>query len=258
MRIAQIAPLFESVPPRLYGGTERVVSYLTEELTRQGHQVTLFASGDSMTSAELVPCTPRALRLDSDVRDPIPHHILMLDKVRERAARIRHPALPRRLPALSAVPVRGRPDCDDVARPAGSCRSHAVLSLVFGHAADLHLERATGAASRREFCRAVRSRVAPDVPIALGTAARPATFYEPRVLIRRMIGDEVQDHPDPARVRFRDQPFEIDQVAEDRIDVDIIGDVVAEVGHWRPKDRRNPDRIGAEIDEVGQSLGDAL
>jgi len=86
MRIAQIAPLFESVPPRFYGGTERVVSYLTEELIRQGHQVTLFASGDSITSAELVPCTSRALRLDPDVRDPIPHHTLMLDKVRERAA----------------------------------------------------------------------------------------------------------------------------------------------------------------------------
>src|SRR4051794_1258902 len=78
MRIAQIAPLFESVPPRLYGGTERVVSYLTEELVRQGHQVTLFASGDSMTSAELVACTPRALRLDPDVRDAIPHMMVML------------------------------------------------------------------------------------------------------------------------------------------------------------------------------------
>jgi glycosyltransferase involved in cell wall biosynthesis len=86
MRIAQIAPLFESVPPRLYGGTERVVSYLTEELVRQGHQVTLFASGDSITSAELVPGVSRALRLDPDIRDPIPHHALMLDKVRERAA----------------------------------------------------------------------------------------------------------------------------------------------------------------------------
>jgi glycosyltransferase involved in cell wall biosynthesis len=85
MRVAQIAPLFESVPPRLYGGTERVVSYLTEELVRQGHQVTLFASEDSFTSAELVPCAPRALRLDPDVRDAIPHQMLMLDKVRERA-----------------------------------------------------------------------------------------------------------------------------------------------------------------------------
>lgn len=85
MRIAQVAPLFESVPPRLYGGTERVVSYLTEELVAQGHQVTLFASGDSITSAELVPCAPRALRLDSDVRDAIPHMMVMLDKVRQRA-----------------------------------------------------------------------------------------------------------------------------------------------------------------------------
>jgi glycosyltransferase involved in cell wall biosynthesis len=85
MRIAQVAPLFESVPPRLYGGTERVVHYLTEELVRQGHRVTLFASGDSITSAELVPCTPRALRLDPDVRDSIPHQMLLLDKVRERA-----------------------------------------------------------------------------------------------------------------------------------------------------------------------------
>jgi glycosyltransferase involved in cell wall biosynthesis len=85
MRIAQIAPLFESVPPRLYGGTERVVSYLTEELVRQGHQVTLFASGDSITSAELVPCIPCGLRLDPDVRDPLPHHMVMLDEVRERA-----------------------------------------------------------------------------------------------------------------------------------------------------------------------------
>jgi glycosyltransferase involved in cell wall biosynthesis len=85
MRIAQVAPLFESVPPRLYGGTERVVSYLTEELVKQGHHVTLFASADSMTSAELVGCTPRALRLDPGVRDAVPHMMVMLDKVRERA-----------------------------------------------------------------------------------------------------------------------------------------------------------------------------
>ena len=62
IRIAQVAPLYEPVPPRLYGGTERVVSYLTEELVAQGHDVTLFASGDSVTSARLVPASPRALR----------------------------------------------------------------------------------------------------------------------------------------------------------------------------------------------------
>ena len=85
MKIAQIAPLIESVPPRLYGGTERVVSHLTEELVRLGHDVTLFASGDSITSADLVPCCPRALRLDPAVRDSIPHCMLMIDKVRGRA-----------------------------------------------------------------------------------------------------------------------------------------------------------------------------
>ncbi len=85
MKIAQIAPLMESVPPRLYGGTERIVSYLTEELVRLGHEVTLFASADSITAANLVGCASMALRLDSNVRDPIPYYMLMLDRVRELA-----------------------------------------------------------------------------------------------------------------------------------------------------------------------------
>lgn len=85
MKIAQIAPLVESCPPRLYGGTERIVSYLTEELVRQGHEVTLFASGDSITSAELVPCSKMALRLDPTVKDVTPHHVMMLDRVARRA-----------------------------------------------------------------------------------------------------------------------------------------------------------------------------
>lgn len=85
MRIAQIAPLTESVPPKFYGGTERVVSYLTEELVRQGHDVTLFASGDSQTAATLVACTEKALRLDSGMQDPSPHNIVMLEKVRRQA-----------------------------------------------------------------------------------------------------------------------------------------------------------------------------
>jgi glycosyltransferase involved in cell wall biosynthesis len=84
MMIAQIAPLFERVPPRLYGGTERVVSYLTEELVGQGHHVTLFASGDSKTSAELVRCSDVALRLNPIVGDPLPYHIVMLEEVRRR------------------------------------------------------------------------------------------------------------------------------------------------------------------------------
>ncbi|KVE85619.1 MULTISPECIES: glycosyltransferase family 4 protein [Burkholderia cepacia complex] len=82
MRIAQIAPLHEAVPPKLYGGTERVVSYLTDALVQLGHDVTLFASGDSITDATLRACWPTALRLDSTIRDPIAPHFLMLEQVR--------------------------------------------------------------------------------------------------------------------------------------------------------------------------------
>lgn len=87
MRIAQVAPLYESVPPKLYGGTERVVSWLTEELVRLGHEVTLFASGDSLTGAHLVPVCPEALRLNSQCVDQLAHHVVMIEQVfRDRSA----------------------------------------------------------------------------------------------------------------------------------------------------------------------------
>jgi glycosyltransferase involved in cell wall biosynthesis len=82
--IAQIAPLAERVPPKLYGGTERIVSALTEELVAQGHDVTLFASGDSKTRARLVPCTTMALRLNAEVKDTIPYHVMLLEAVRQQ------------------------------------------------------------------------------------------------------------------------------------------------------------------------------
>jgi glycosyltransferase involved in cell wall biosynthesis len=122
MKIAQIAPLIESVPPRLYGGTERVVSYLTEELVAQGHEVTLFASGDSITAANLVPCCTQALRLDPAVSDVVPYYMLMLDKVRSRAAEfdvlhfhIDHFHFPifRHLPIPSLTTLHGRQDHRD-------------------------------------------------------------------------------------------------------------------------------------------------
>jgi glycosyltransferase involved in cell wall biosynthesis len=84
MRIAQVAPLYEAVPPLLYGGTERVIHYLTEELVKQGHEVTLFASGDSITNATLVATVEEALRLDPDCLDPLAHHIVQLQEVIER------------------------------------------------------------------------------------------------------------------------------------------------------------------------------
>ena len=123
MKIAQVAPLIESVPPRLYGGTERIASYLTEELVRLGHDVTLFASGDFITGAELVPCCTRALRLDPTVRDSIPHFMLMIDKVREHAEDFDvlhfhidffHFPLFRSLAARTLTTLHGRQDLADL------------------------------------------------------------------------------------------------------------------------------------------------
>ena len=122
MRIAQIAPLAERCPPHLYGGIERIVSYLTEELVRQGHDVTLFASGDSQTSARLASGSRQALRLDPDVKDTIPHHILMLDQVIRQADQfdimhfhvdIFHFPLIRHLAGHSVTTLHGRLDIAD-------------------------------------------------------------------------------------------------------------------------------------------------
>ena len=123
MKIAQIAPLIESVPPPLYGGTERIVSCLTEELVRLGHEVTLFASADLITSAELAPCCNHALRLDDTVRDIIPHYMLMVDKVRERAddfdllhfhIELFHFPLFRSLEPRTLTTLHGRQDLSDL------------------------------------------------------------------------------------------------------------------------------------------------
>jgi glycosyltransferase involved in cell wall biosynthesis len=123
MRIAQVAPLIESVPPAGYGGTERVVSYLTEELVRQGHHVTLFASGDSQTSARLVAATPQALRLAGDVVDPIAHQIVELEQVAAQADQFDvihwhldyfHFPMSRRLGIPHLTTLHGRLDIADV------------------------------------------------------------------------------------------------------------------------------------------------
>ena len=84
MRIAQIAPLAESCPPKLYGGTERIVHFLTEELVEQGHEVTLFASGDSQTKGDLVQCVPEALRLVDGAQNLVPHHLSMIERISRR------------------------------------------------------------------------------------------------------------------------------------------------------------------------------
>ena len=123
MRIAQVAPLYESVPPQTYGGTERVVSYLTEELVRQGHDVTLFASGDSVTDAELVPCAPRSLRLDENVIDPYARQIVELEAVAARANEFDvihwhldyfHFPISRRMATPSVTTLHGRLDIPEL------------------------------------------------------------------------------------------------------------------------------------------------
>lgn len=123
MRIAQVAPLYESVPPKLYGGTERVVSYLTEELVLQGHEVTLFASGDSVTAAHLVPASRRSLRLDKDCVDQLAHHVVLLEKVFRQADEFDlihfhidylHFPLTRRRPVTHVTTMHGRLDIPDL------------------------------------------------------------------------------------------------------------------------------------------------
>src|SRR5262245_59440421 len=123
LRIAQVAPLYESVPPTHYGGTERVGSYLTEELVRLGHRVTLFASGDSVTSAELVAPCPRGLRLDHGCVDPLARHVLMLEMVFRQAERFDvihfhieyvHFPLLRRHPRPHLTTLHGRLDIPDL------------------------------------------------------------------------------------------------------------------------------------------------
>ena len=123
MKIAQVAPLVESVPPRFYGGTERIVSYLSEELVRLGHEVTLFASGDFNSSAQLAPCCTRALRLDPAIPDVILHSMLMIDNVRKRAEEfdvlhfhtdLFHFPLFRSLAGRTLTTLHGRQDLGDL------------------------------------------------------------------------------------------------------------------------------------------------
>jgi glycosyltransferase involved in cell wall biosynthesis len=138
MKIAQVAPLIESVPPRLYGGTERIVSYLTEELVRLGHDVTLFASGDSITTAALAPCCTRALRLDPVVLDANPHYMLMIDKVCERAEEFDvlhfhidrfHFPLFRTLASRTLTTLHGRQDLADLGTFYSRFREMPLVSI---------------------------------------------------------------------------------------------------------------------------------
>jgi len=138
MRIAQIAPLYESVPPKYYGGTERVVSYLTEALVARGHDVTLFASGDSVTEAHLVAGSRRALRMDKHCVDQLAHHVLLLERVLRRADQFDilhfhvdylHFPLSRRLTIPHVTTLHGRLDIPDLAPLYREFRDIPVVSI---------------------------------------------------------------------------------------------------------------------------------
>ena len=189
MRIAQVAPLIESVPPRLYGGTERVVSWLTEELVRRGHDVTLFASGDSRTAARLVATYERGLRLDPEARDPLAAHIA--SGACGASRHVRRRALPRRYLA-SCWPPR-----------ADAGLAHAARRL------DRRcLARSTayrGQRSWRSSTPGVRPRIAVDgAPLYHG---RPRSLPSPKAavtLVPRVLGRCRREGPTsrfPSRMR---------------------------------------------------------
>lgn len=138
MRIAQVAPLFESVPPRNYGGTERVVSWLTEELVRRGHEVTLFASADSVTQARLVSCCPRALRTDRGCLDQHASHYVMLEEVARRAGEFdlihfhvdyMHYPISRRHRYAHVTTLHGRLDIPELQRLYREYREMRLISI---------------------------------------------------------------------------------------------------------------------------------
>ncbi len=138
MRIAQVAPLSESVPPKQYGGTERIVSYLTEELVHQGHDVTLFASGDSVTRARLVAPCRRSLRRSDGCIDRMAHHVLMLEQVSQRAHEFDvvhyhidylHFPLSRRALIPHVTTLHGRLDIPDLVPLYEQFRDMPVLSI---------------------------------------------------------------------------------------------------------------------------------
>jgi glycosyltransferase involved in cell wall biosynthesis len=138
MRIAMVAPLIEAVPPRQYGGTERVVSALTEELVRRGHVVTLFASADSQTSAELVSCAPLSLRRDPSVRDHVAYTMVQLGRVYQRAQdfdlihnHVDYYAFPfaRLSPTPTVSTAHGRLDLEEVVRLYAHFPEHPLVSI---------------------------------------------------------------------------------------------------------------------------------
>jgi glycosyltransferase involved in cell wall biosynthesis len=196
MKIAQIAPLMESVPPRLYGGTERVVSHLCEALVRKGHEVTLFATGDSITTADLVPCATEAIRLNPAVKDHVPYYMIMLDKVRRMARRFDvlhfhidafHMPLFRDMGGKTLTTLHGRQDLHDLpplyrafphmplvsisnAQRAPIPEANFVKTIPHGLPLDLYTPNFDRRGGYLAFLGRISSEKRPDRAIAIATA----------------------------------------------------------------------------------------
>ena len=205
MRIAQVAPLTEAVPPKLYGGTERVVHWLTEELVALGNDVTLFASGDSQTSAKLDATWPKALRLDGSVRDPNALHMVMLERVRQKCDDEEFDFLhfhldyyPFSLFSRQPTPFRDHP-----ARPARSARASAGVHDLLHGSGDFDLERAAASGAA--------GQLGPHHP------SRPAGKTADAAAGRRRLSRGARPHRAGKRRRPRDQDRDpLRHSAEDR------------------------------------------
>ncbi|WP_394830647.1 glycosyltransferase family 4 protein [Pendulispora rubella] len=197
MKVAIVSPLIESVPPKLYGGTERVVSYLCEELVRQGHDVTLFASGDSITRAQLRPMVERSLRLDRSCHNPNSHHVVMVDRIVEAASEFDilhfhldycHFPLVRRLGLPSVTTMHGRLDLPEFvhtysyfhdvplvsisdAQRAPIPHNHWVATIHHGLPRDLYLFQPDGG-SYLAFIGRISPEKRPDRAIAIARRAK--------------------------------------------------------------------------------------
>ena len=151
MKIAQVAPLYESVPPKLYGGTERVVSYLTEALVAEGHDVTLFASGDSQTTARLIACVSAIPAATSELCRPVGTSFHDAGSRGAASRRVRLHSFSRRLPALSDFADGRFTSSDDPARQVGPCRLSSTVPAIQRHAGGVDFAGAAEAAELGEL-----------------------------------------------------------------------------------------------------------
>jgi glycosyltransferase involved in cell wall biosynthesis len=241
MRIAQVAPLAEAVPPKLYGGTERVVSWLTEDLVEMGHEVTLFASGDSITNAVLEACSPRALRLDPGDRDPLLAYGVMLARIADHASRFDvvhthidwvHVPLLRRLGVPFVTTLHGRLDLPELNGSFERCFAEApFVSISDAQRAPLPRARWVGTVYHGLPKNLLKPNFAPQGYLAFLGRIAPEKGPEAAISLARAAGLPLKiaakvDRVDKAYFEEKVQPL---------IDGKHI-DLVGEIDEWQKAD----------------------